>query len=98
MLMSYAVVAVWVCITSTRHCWATCWRVAATEVAFDGLLADPRTLIFWGGVALLLAGTIIASGVQQGIERAVKILMPMLFIAGVADGVQRVCRWYAGGA
>ena len=26
-----------------------------------------------------MAGTIIASGVQQGIERAVKILMPMLF-------------------
>jgi NSS family neurotransmitter:Na+ symporter len=43
------------------------------------LLADPLTLIFWGGVALFMAGTIIASGVQRGIERAVKILMPMLF-------------------
>ena len=80
-LMSYAVVAGWVLYYFYKALLGDMLApsAATAQVAFDGLLADPRTLIFWGGVALLLAGTIIASGVQQGIERAVKILMPMLF-------------------
>jgi NSS family neurotransmitter:Na+ symporter len=49
------------------------------QLTFSELLADPITLVFWGSVALLSAALIIAAGVQQGIERAVKILMPMLF-------------------
>ena len=80
-LMSYAVVAGWVLYYFYKAVTGDMLvpSAAAAQVAFDGLLADPLTLIFWGGVALFMAGTIIASGVQRGIERAVKILMPMLF-------------------
>ena len=80
-LMSYAVVAGWVLYYFYKAVTGDMLAPSATtaQVAFDGLLADPLTLIFWGGAALLMAGTIIASGVQRGIERAVKILMPMLF-------------------
>jgi NSS family neurotransmitter:Na+ symporter len=80
--MSYAVVAGWVLYYFYKAVTGDMLApsAATAQVAFDGLLADPLTLIFWGGAALLMAGTIIASGVQQGIERAVKILMPMLFV------------------
>lgn len=80
-LMSYAVVAGWVLYYFYKAVAGDMLAPSAStaQVAFDALLADPLTLIFWGSVALFMAGTIIASGVQQGIERAVKILMPMLF-------------------
>lgn len=81
-LMSYAVVAGWVLYYFYKAVTGDMLApsAATAQVAFDGLLADPLTLIFWGSAALLMAGTIIASGVQQGIERAVKILMPTLFV------------------
>ena len=81
-LMSYAVVAGWVLYYFYKAVTGDMLApsAATAQVAFDALLADPLTLIFWGSVALLMAGTIIVSGVQQGIERAVKILMPMLFV------------------
>jgi len=80
-LISYAVVAGWVLGYFYQALQGT--MLAATpELAaarFDRMLADPIDLIFWGTLALGVSGAIIASGVQQGIERAVKILMPTLF-------------------
>ena len=68
-LMSYAVVAGWVLYYFYKAVTGDMLApsAATAQVAFDGLLADPLTLIFWGSAALLMAGTIIASGVQQGI-------------------------------
>ena len=80
-LMSYAVVAGWVLyyfyLALTGEMLAS--SAIQAQLTFGELLADPLTLVFWGAVALLSAALIIAAGVQQGIERAVKILMPMLF-------------------
>jgi NSS family neurotransmitter:Na+ symporter len=80
-LMSYAVVAGWVLyyfyLALTGEMLAS--SPTQAQLTFSELLADPITLVFWGSVALLSAALIIAAGVQQGIERAVKILMPMLF-------------------
>ena len=80
-LTSYAVVAGWVLyyfyLSLAGHMLAS--SASEAEAAFTGLMSEPLTLVFWGSIALIGAATIIASGVQQGIERAVKILMPMLF-------------------
>ena len=80
-LMSYAVVAGWVLyyffLALTGNMLAS--SSTQSQSAFNNLLADPLALIFWGGVSLVSAALIIAAGVQQGIERAVKVLMPMLF-------------------
>ena len=80
-LMSYAVVAGWVLyyffLALTGGMLASSATLAQT--AFDQLLADPVTLILSGAAALIASASIIAAGVQQGIERAVKILMPVLF-------------------
>jgi len=51
---------------------------------FDGLLADVSGMMFWTLIGLALTGLIIYSGVQHGIERAVRVLMPTLFALLVA--------------
>ena len=52
---------------------------AETATMFSNLLANPWLLMFWNTVVHLLIILVISQGVQSGIERAVKILMPALF-------------------
>ncbi|PCI50953.1 MAG: sodium-dependent transporter [Alphaproteobacteria bacterium] len=47
---------------------------------FDGLMANPLRLAFWQGLAIILVVFTVARGIKEGLERAVKILMPLLFI------------------
>jgi NSS family neurotransmitter:Na+ symporter len=51
----------------------------ATGAMFGELLGSPAKLIFWNTLVHILIILIIRQGVQSGIERAVKILMPALF-------------------
>ena len=80
-LTSYAVVAGWVLYYFYLSLSGDMLAPSAQQAqsSFNELLAAPQTLIFWGAVALVTAAVIIAAGVQQGIERAVKVLMPILF-------------------
>ena len=50
------------------------------QAAFSGLLGSAGQLTFWHGVFMLLTVGVVALGVEKGLERAVSILMPMLFI------------------
>jgi len=47
---------------------------------FKGLLADPETLLIWHTVFVVLVMLVIAGGVNKGLERATRILMPALFV------------------
>ena len=47
---------------------------------FGGLLGDPKTLLFWHSVFMVLTIGVVALGVEKGLERAVKLLMPALFL------------------
>lgn len=47
---------------------------------FDELLANPVTMTLWHTVFITTALLIVGRGLQDGIERAVKFLMPALFI------------------
>lgn len=53
---------------------------------FSAVLADPTGMMFWTLIGLGITGFIIYSGVQGGIEKAVTVLMPLLFLllAGLA--------------
>jgi NSS family neurotransmitter:Na+ symporter len=51
----------------------------ATGEMFAGLLANPWLLMFWNTVVHVMIIFIIRQGVQSGLERAVKGLMPALF-------------------
>ena len=53
---------------------------AGSEGAFDSLLASPLNLSLWHALFMLLTAAIVARGVAQGIEKAVKFLMPALFV------------------
>jgi len=52
----------------------------SSEQVFAQLLASPERMILWQSVFLVAALLIVGRGVNQGIERAVTILMPALFV------------------
>ncbi len=47
---------------------------------FSNVLAQPGGMVFWTGFVLVVCCSIVASGIRNGIERAVTVLMPVLFI------------------
>lgn len=51
---------------------------------FDSLLASPWRLIFWNTIVHISVFLVVRRGVQGGIESAVKVLMPILFLALLA--------------
>lgn len=52
----------------------------AAEAEFDSLLGDTARLLGWATLALALSLAVIWFGVQQGIERAAKVMMPSLLM------------------
>lgn len=48
--------------------------------AFTDLLADPGRMIFWHAIFMILTVGVVSFGVEEGLERAVSVLMPLLFI------------------
>ena len=80
-MVAYSVVSGWVLSYLLRALMTGFVGVDATasQSAFNELLAGPWQMLSWTLLALLLTGAIIYAGVQKGIERAVKILMPSLF-------------------
>lgn len=53
---------------------------AGAEAMFDALLADPARLAAWYAIFLALTVFVVASGIRRGLERAVRFLMPSLFV------------------
>lgn len=47
---------------------------------FGGLLASPVTLLMWHTIFMALVILVVARGLKSGLERAVTILMPALFV------------------
>ncbi|MFA7745433.1 sodium-dependent transporter [Salinicoccus roseus] len=48
--------------------------------AFEGIIANPLYVVVAQGVFILLTAFIVAKGVQEGLERASKVMMPLLFV------------------
>ncbi|WP_432471808.1 sodium-dependent transporter [Amphritea sp. HPY] len=48
--------------------------------AFNDLLADPQALVIWHTVFVILVMTVVMGGVNKGLERATRIMMPALFV------------------
>lgn len=47
---------------------------------FDDFLKDPKELLLWHTVFMVITALIVARGLQNGLERAIQILVPGLFI------------------
>ena len=80
-LFAYSVVAGWVIYYLFQAITAgfSAYTPDHSVDAFNQLLAQPGTMFFWGLVPLGIAAFIVYAGVQKGIERAVVVLMPLLF-------------------
>lgn len=48
--------------------------------AFGGLISNPGEATFWHTVFSVMTAVVVAKGVRSGLERAVRILMPALFV------------------
>ncbi len=85
-LIAYGVVAGWVLYYLYGSATGALlgFDASASTAHFSALLARPQVLVFWSFFTLIVAGFIIYKGVQGGIERAVKMLMPLLFFLLVA--------------
>jgi NSS family neurotransmitter:Na+ symporter len=53
---------------------------AGASAQFAGVLNDNLGMLFWTIVGLSITGLIIFSGVKDGIERAVSLMMPLMFV------------------
>ncbi|WP_370280353.1 sodium-dependent transporter [Pontibacterium sp.] len=47
---------------------------------FNGLLGDWESLLIWHTVFVVMVMTVVAGGVNKGLERATRIMMPALFV------------------
>ena len=66
----------------------------AAKAAFDGFVADFGRLALWAALVLGISVVILYLGVQGGIERTVRVLMPTLFALLVVLAIYNV---FAGG-
>lgn len=72
--------------------WAVAYVLDAADgafVGFDGdsagahfgaMVSNPGTLAFWHAIFTILTVLVVARGVRSGLEQAVKVLMPALFL------------------
>lgn len=51
---------------------------------FNTFIADPERLMMWHTIFMVMCTVVVSRGVKSGLERAVRILMPALFILLVA--------------
>ncbi len=51
-----------------------------THDLFTALMDDPLRLSLWFGIFMAMTIFVVASGIRDGLERAVKFLMPSLFV------------------
>ncbi len=81
-LSFYSVVAGWTLHYSWLYLRQLFGGAGITDPAatFAALLASPLELTFWHALFMLLTVVVVAMGVEKGLERAVRFLMPALFL------------------
>lgn len=81
-LSFYSMVAGWT-LAYGWHYLGELFTSGVTEIdppaKFRALLANPGALIGWLTVFIMLSVGVVAMGVEKGLERAVRVLMPLLF-------------------
>ena len=78
----YSVIAGWTLAYTARMAVGVFDNVTASGAAniFFELIEDPERLLAWHTLFMIMTVTVVSRGVRSGIEQAVKILMPLLFI------------------
>jgi NSS family neurotransmitter:Na+ symporter len=81
-LSYYSVIAGWALAYVLNSASGTFAGVPATEISevFTKLVSNPGELIFWHSIFMLMTMLVVARGVKRGLEKAVRLLMPALFV------------------
>jgi neurotransmitter:Na+ symporter, NSS family len=81
-LSYYSVIAGWALAYVPRIATGVFSGASAETVSnlFGELTSDPERLMAWHTVFMVMTVLVVARGVEQGLERAVRFLMPSLFI------------------
>ncbi len=81
-LSYYSVIAGWALAYVVRTASGMFTIHTADGVAniFGEFVSDPEKLLFWHTVFMVMTVIVVARGVQHGLEKAVRFLMPALFI------------------
>lgn len=81
-LSFYSVVAGWTLHYAFLYAKQLAGGAAITDPAgtFTSLLGRPGELTLWHGVFMLMTVSVVGFGVEKGLERAVSVLMPVLFV------------------
>lgn len=81
-LSYYSVIAGWALSYVFRTAAGVFNGVTADGVQsiFNGLVGDPERLLAWHTLFMVMCMAVVARGVRHGLEKAVRILMPALFI------------------
>jgi NSS family neurotransmitter:Na+ symporter len=92
----YAVIVGWVLWYLFKAVTTGFVGVDAVDAAaqFSAVQADTAGMLFWTLVGLAITGLIIYAGVKDGIERAVVVMMPLMFMLLVGLAVYN---YFAGG-
>ena len=83
LMLFYTVVTGWTMDYLVRAASGAFEGINAEQSAamFDSLMANPMRLAFWHTIVVLLTVYINSRGLKGGIEKAVNILMPALFVS-----------------
>lgn len=78
----YGVVAGWALAYVVRTASGIFTGVTAEGAAsiFRDLVADPERLLAWHTIFMVMTTVVVARGVRSGLEQAIKVLMPALFV------------------
>ena len=80
-LSYYSVIAGWALAYVFRAAGGAFTGVGGEEVQrmFSRLVSDPERLLAWHTLFMVMTTAVVARGVRSGLEKAVRILMPLLF-------------------
>lgn len=80
-LSYYSVVAGWTLVYAIKMLTGAFWGMDAGEISgvYDQLISDPVQLLFWHSLFIGATMLVVSRGVQDGLERAVRFMMPALF-------------------
>lgn len=81
-LSYYSVIAGWAMSYVVRTATGAFEQVTADGAGaiFSDFLADPEKLLLWHTLFMVMTMAIVSRGVSSGLERAVRVLMPALFV------------------
>ena len=81
-LSYYSVIAGWALAYVGETVTGTFSGASADQAGavFSNLISNPRRLLFWHTLFIILTMVVVVRGVSKGLETAVRILMPALFI------------------